>query len=262
MKKKNITLLIVSAFMLLFIVACKKNELSLTQFSLPQDKAYVRFGLLSPNTTAVMIKINGVKINGANTPGSAGFFPAILNMPDYSAVVPNGVLRLSLPNFGTANDSVLIFSGNLSMSAGKYYAVCLADTGTDRSLFAVEDKLGALPDSGFFNLRMINAMGKSLPLSLIRVDSTSATVVTRDTLIKNVTYQTGSNFIKVPVSSINTFSRFRLIITSTGVSIGNVITPPAPNLINKRSATLYASGSMAGIGTLAPSLSTSFIYNQ
>lgn len=262
MKKKNSTLLIVGSCMLLFLVACKKNQLSLTQYSLPQDKAYVRFSLLSPNTTSVMIKVNGEKINGANTSGSFGFFPAIVNMPDYSAVAPTGTLRLSLPNFGTSNDSVLIFSGNLALAAGKYYAVCLADTGIDRTLFSVQDNLGALPDSGFFNLRLINAMGKSLPLSLIRVDSASSTVFSRDTLIKNIAFQSGSAYVKVPISTANAFQRYRLIVAATGLSIGNVITPPASNLLNKRTTTIYASGFINGTLSLAPSLSSSFFYNQ
>ncbi len=156
MRKTNLFLL--SVVVLITLGSCDRNELRLTQYDLPGDKAYVRFAFLSPNTPSVMIKVNNTKINGGTTPGYLGIFPAVFTAPDYAAVEPNGTVQLSLANTGTANDSVVLFSGAFTADAKKFYSVTLADTGIDRTVFSVEDKLGALPDSGFFNIRLLNAI--------------------------------------------------------------------------------------------------------
>lgn len=242
------------------IIACKKNELRLLQFDLPTDKAYVRLALYSPNTPSVMIKINDVKINGGTTGGNGGFFPAVSTTPDYSAITPNGTLRLSLPNVGTANDSVLIFSGPISVEAGKFYSVTLADTGVDRTVFSIRDNLGVLPDSGFFNLRLINAMPKTDPINLIRVDSSSSAVV-RDTIARNIAFKSATDFIKTSISPLAGYSflKFRTV-TTTGITLASA-TPPSASTLSKRSVTIYAFGYANGIIPYAPGISL-FVYNQ
>jgi hypothetical protein len=260
MKFNNIFSLAVVLATMVAIQSCEKNELRLTITDLPTDKAYVRFGLFSPAMPSVMIKVNDIKIN-SSTSGSSGVFPATSNFPDYSAVVPSGKLKLSLPNTGTGNDSVVLFTADLNLTAQKFYAVTVADTGIDRTLFAVEDERVALPDSGFANLRIINAMAKGTAISLIKIDSLNATTVSRDTIVRNLSYKSGSAYIRIPVSPVNSFYRFR-IINAAGFPLGAVITPPAANLINRRTMTIYAGGIGTGTATYAPFLSGSFIYNQ
>lgn len=244
----------------LFIAGCEKNELRLTVYDLPTDKAYARFYFLSPGTPSVMIKVNDIKLNGSNTAGSGGLFPSIVNQPDYASVPPNSVMKLSLPNIGTLNDSVVIFTGNIGLAAGKFYAVTLADTGADRTLFANETILSPVPDSGFFYIRFINAMAKSPSLSLIRIDSASAAIVTRDTIVKNLDFKASSNFIKLPISGTNANVRYRMA-SSTGVNVGTVQTPPATATLNQRSITYYATGFANGTGIYVPTLSAA-IFNQ
>lgn len=240
---------------------CKKNVLTLTQYSLPTDKAYVRFSLLSPGTTSVMIKVNDVKVNGAVTSGSGGLFPSVTNSPDYASVPPNSTFRLSLPNAGTGNDSVLIYNGTFTVEAGKFYAVTLADTGIDRTVFAVEDKMSALADSGFFKIRLVNAMAKSPALNLVRVDSTSSTVVVRDTIARNIAFKSATDFIKSSIAPLPGYSflRFRAV-NASGISVS--MTPPASSTINQRSVTIYAGGFANGTGIYSPTLSSLFIFNQ
>jgi len=262
-----------SYYLLLFFLlcggffACDKNELRLTEYDLPQDKAYIRFALFSPGTPSTMIKVNDVKINGATTSGNGGFFPSIVNSPDYSAITPNGNFRLSLPNTGTGNDSVLLYSGTLAVEAKKFYSVCLADTGISRTLFAIEDKLGALPDSGYVNIRLINAQPKLEALNLIRIDSTSSTVVVRDTIARNIAYKSATDYIKTSISPLPlptppgnySFLRFR-VVTASGLTVGSVSLPTSPTP-NQRSMTAYAFGFSNGTGVYAPGV-VGFIYNQ
>ena len=256
----------------LITVSCEKNDLRLTQFDLPADKAYVRYVFLSPNTPAVVIKVNDIKVNGSTTSGSAGLFPSITSAADYSATIPNGNLKLTLVNTGTANDSVVLFSNTLSLTANKFYTVTLTDTAADRTVFALEDEV-SFADSGFFRIRMINAMPKSPAINLIRIDSNSSTVVIRDTIARNVAYKTGSNFITTSVSPAiltpatpttpavsYSFLRFR-VVNVNGQQIGGPITPLTAATASKRSFSFFAAGFANGTGALAPGVTT-FVYNK
>jgi hypothetical protein len=244
-------LLVVGVFAIGLLASCEKTDLRITEYDLPADKAYARFLLASPGTPSVMIKVNDAKINGTTTSGSLGVFPsAVSSGADYAAIPPNSTFRLSLPNIATANDSVLIFSGSLgNMSAGKYYTVMLADTGIDRTVFAIEDITPPKPDSGFFNIRFVNVMAKSQPLSLIRVDSTSPTaVITRDTLFRNVAFKQATEFKPVRLGGASV--RYRTIVTATGQTVSTAVAP-AQNAtgsisMNYRAATIYATNILAG----------------
>ena len=261
MKKLNIKILLAVLASMFVIIACEKNELRLTQFDLPEDKAYVRFVFLSPGTPAVVIKVNDVKVNGATTSGSAGLFPSITTAADYSATIPTGNLKLSLVNTGTSNDSVVLFTNTLALTPNKFYTVTLADTGIDRTVFALEDDV-SYADSGFFRIRMINAMPKSPAIHLIRIDSTSATVVTRDTIARNIGYKSGSDFITTSISPKTGYTTLRFrVVNTNGQQLGAPITPLAVATANRRSFSFFAAGFANGTSTLAPFLTT-FVYNK
>jgi len=244
------------------LAACEKNTLRTSETFLAEDKAYTKFYFLSPGTPAVMIKVNDTKINGSNTSGSAGVFPSNVLFPDYAATMPGGSVKMSLANTGTSNDSVVIFTGSLPTVAKKFYSVTLADTGVDRTLFTVEDTPEALPDSGFYKIRFINALGKSPNISIIRIDSASATSVSRDTIIRNVAFKSASAYVTVPISATRAFYRYRMIVNATGQPIGNNLVPTQGTPINQRYVTLYGGGFTNGI--VAPFIPTLYplVYNK
>ena len=251
---KNTFRIFITTVTLFSLAACEKNKLRTSEYFLAEDKAYTKFYFLSPGTPSVMIKINDVKINGANTSGSSGVFPSTITFPDYAATLPAGNLKMALPNVGTSNDSSVIYTGSLSTEAKKFYSITLADTGISRTLFTVEDKPAELPDSGFYKVRFINAMGKSPNISLIRIDSTDATSVIRDTLIKNIAFKSASDYVRVPIAATKSFYRYRMIISSTGASFGSNLTPIQGNSVNQRYVTIYASGFVTGTLIYAPVL--------
>jgi hypothetical protein len=264
-KMKKIKI-VIGCFVVLSIgfIACTKNDLQLTEFDLPVEKAFVRFAFFSPGTTNVMVKLNDKKINGATTLGNGGFYPAITNTPEYAAIEPTGTLKMSMPNVGTQNDSVVVFTGNLNLQANRYYSVVLSDTGVNRTLWSVGDDLFSSTDSGFYFVRLINAMVNTpAGLDFVRIDSTSATAVTRDTIARNVAYKSATLPIRTEISARTGFGflRYRLVNSATKLPIGTVNTPPAANLINQRTLTLYATGFSNGTGTTAPSLNGG-VYNK
>jgi len=264
-KMKKIKI-IIGCFVVLSIgfIACTKNDLQLTEFDLPTEKAFVRFAFFSPGTTSVMVKINNVKINGASTSGASGFFPAVINTPDYAAIEPTGVLKMSLPNVGTQNDSVVVFTGNLNLQANRSYSVVLSDTGVNRTLWSVGDDFFSNTDSGFYFVRLINAMVNTpAGLDFVRIDSSSATAVTRDTIARNVAYKSVTLPIRTEFKARPGFGflRYRLVNSATKMPVGTVNTPPAENLINQRTLTLYATGFSNGTGSTAPTLNAG-VYNK
>jgi hypothetical protein len=273
---KNKILVLVLGTLLLFN-ACEKVPLSTTENIFPTDKSLVKFFLLSPNTGNVMIKINDVKQNNL-TSGAAGVFPVIVNgSADYLPILPNSSVKLATPFAGTGTDSLIIFNTNIVTEVNKRYSATLADTGVDRNMFIVNDNPGELPRDSSYGIRLVHAMAKSPNLSLIRVDSTSATQVVRDTIIKNIAYKSASDYVIMPLTAkvnaastttpkaLHSFLRYRLIITNTGASIaGSGITPPQTKTspgINQRYVTVFASGFATGISTLSPVLQPTLIYN-
>jgi hypothetical protein len=238
-------LIVTIASMVLFgMSSCEKSELRATEFDLPTTQAFVRFVFVSPGLPAVMIKVDNKKINGNTTSGTAGLFPLNSGIAEYAAVSPSGSLKLSLANTGTSNDSVVLFTGNLIAEGGRFYTTVLADSGANRKLFSVPDDFGDLPDSGFTRVRFINATGKSPGLSLVRIDSTSATVVSRDTLFRNVEFSKASNFVTF-TNQKNLFLRYRLIQTSNGAIVGTTYTPifsPTLSNLNRRAITIVSGG--------------------
>jgi len=243
--------LLAAASCLAFALAsCEKADLSTTEVIYPKDQAFVRVALFSPNTPSVMIKANDVKLNGNNTPGNGGYFPARVDFPDYAAVAPGSTLKLSLQNAGTQNDSVVFFNQKLDLQSGKFYSLTLADTGVNRTAFAIEDQFLPQKDS-FLSVRLINAMVGS-NLNLIRVDSNNATDVVRDTLARNIPYKGTSGFIQVRTFTTRAFIRIR-IATTDGRNLGTPQIPPQQLATgSRRSITYYASGFVNG--TAAPFL--------
>jgi hypothetical protein len=244
------------------IISCDKAPLRSTITYLPTDKAFVRLALYSPGTPAVMIKANDVKINGNTTSGNGGFFPATTTFPDYAAVPANSTIKLSLANSGTQNDSIVLFNSQLNFEAGKFYSVTLADTGINRTAFSTPDEF-LTPKDSFLSVRLINAMVGST-LTLLRIDSATATDVVRDTLARNIPYKGTSGFISVKTFTTRPFIRIRIISSVNGRSYGSPQIPPqALATGSRRSITYYAFGFENGVTATiyAPGLSA-HITNQ
>lgn len=256
--KKFLISILAAGVVLYSMSACQKSELRATEYDLPTTQTFVRFVFLSPGLPSVMIKVNDKKVNGNFTSGSGGIFPTNSNVAEYAAIPPNGALRLSLPNTGTTNDSVVLFTGNMTTMKGIYYTTVLADSNSTRSLLSFVDDPGPLPDSAFTRLRFINASGKSPGLTLIRIDSSSATLVTRDTLFRDVAFGNATEFITIPNNPVNAFLRYRLVQTSTGALVGTSYSPPLVGSASNRRAITLISGGIWGT-TFAPGLSFQII---
>ena len=259
------------------ISACEKTPLRTSENIFPTDKSLVKFVFLSPNTPSLMIKANDVKLNSLSF-GSGSIFPGIINnSADYAAVTTNANISLAIPFAGTGNDSVVVFAGKIVTNANVNYSATLADTGIDRTLFVIPDNTGLTSRDSTYNIRIINAVAKSPNVTLLRIDSTSATQVIVDTLARNIAFKNASDYINVPLTakinqasttnpkSLHSFLRYRLIFTNTGLPLLGAITPIQTNSapgVNQRYVSIYAGGFATGTGALAATLFSTIIYNK
>jgi hypothetical protein len=79
-------------------------------------------------------------------------------------------------------------------------------------------------------------------MSLIRIDSSSATLVTRDTLFRNIDFTKATTFVTVPTNPVNAFLRYRLVQTSNGAIVGAPFTALVGNASNRRATTVISGG--------------------
>ncbi len=252
---RNFKLIILLISLSAAVISCDKAPLRSTETFEPTDKAFVRFALYSPGTPAVLIKANDVKINGNTTLGNGGLFPSSTTTPIYAAVPVGGIFKLTLANTGTQNDSVVLFNSKLDVEAGKFYSLTLADTGINRTAFIINDQFLPQKDS-FLSVRLINAMVGST-LTLLRIDSATATDVVRDTLAKNIPYKGNSGFISVKTFTTRPFIRIRIVSSLNGrMYPASQIPPQTLATGSRRSITYYAFGFENGTGIYAPGLST------
>jgi len=159
--------IIFSISTLLFIVvamtACEKNEQKLIAYSTSADAALTKVVHAMPYMRGpIQLKVNGTRVSnnltystpfpggGLNTAGSSN--------PDYLALTGgNATVSFSIPNVGTNNDSIALFSGSVAIENRKYQTVFATDTAANTQLVVVQDDI-AMPDSGFSRFRFIHLM--------------------------------------------------------------------------------------------------------
>ncbi|PST83979.1 DUF4397 domain-containing protein [Pedobacter yulinensis] len=149
------------------IAGCKKEEGNIfSDYELVDQSSMafikVNYNVAFRNNPAAQLKINGVRVSGANLqtrypfPGG-GFNTLGGSTGDYLPVMPGATqVSLSIPKRGTSIDSVNIYQTTVSAVAGKYYSLHVADTLNTKSLLVEEDY--SLPDTASMRYRFVNLM--------------------------------------------------------------------------------------------------------
>ena len=155
---KNIKLIYIAFFAMLFMTACKKNEIKLTDVDIVKDEALFKVGYFSPNSAkpGVQLTINGQRVsylftNATPFPGG-GYNTGGSNNSDYLVVNPGqNEVGISIPKKGTNVDSVVILTTSVTLDGKKTYSMFTTDSIPTMSAFMVEDII-TRPDSGFVNV--------------------------------------------------------------------------------------------------------------
>lgn len=194
------TLLVIPVVLLSFI-GCKKNFLKVSEFKAPDSSAYIKIAYLSNpvRNTSVQVKVNGERVSnlisyatgfpggGTNITGS--------NVNDYLPVKVGSTITFTIPNTGTNNDSVMLYTTTLNLGVNERHTLFVVDTLPNVTSFTVKDEQQR-PDSGNISLRFIHAMPNVPAVDLYK---------NQTLLASNIAYKSATAYLTTPVGNSDTF---------------------------------------------------------
>lgn len=173
MKKSGLLLLAIIGS-IGWMVSCKKNTYKVTERILVTDKALLKLGYFSPtvNNPSVQAKVNGVRISNLliyGTPFPGGGLGTLgLSNSDYLQLTPGSApFTLTIPKFGTEEDSVKLFEGSFDFQQ-KRQTLFITDTIPNVTAVLVDDETAAPTDSGKVRIKFINLIPNAGPVDFYR----------------------------------------------------------------------------------------------
>ena len=164
MKKIFINSLI-AASLLIVAGSCKKeiNYKADRTFVDPTNALLkINYGSAYALNPSVQLSINGERVSGLITgrtpfPGG-GYNTNGSNFPDYLVVKPGAnILKISIPKKLTNVDSVVLFTGNLTLDSGKNYTAHVTDTLANTKMVVLQDNM-TFANLGYSKYRFVNMM--------------------------------------------------------------------------------------------------------
>lgn len=244
----RIFLVIFLCIALFSIVACDRNEINYgdTEYVSARDAVVkLNYASLYPDNRYVFIKFNGKRVTPlirGRQPFPGGGYNTYGDVrADFLSIKPGNVkVEVVLPHSkDNGLDSVLLYSTDVVLDAGKRYTVHIADTGKlTRSVMSEEDF--SMPDSGYARYRFINLMPNVPEIDLYY--GQSATVVTADKKVASaIKFMEISDYITLNRASARTWK-----IRPAGAAVTNATVlasyTSASTLLNQRTYTIYALG--------------------
>jgi hypothetical protein len=219
----------------LIIMACKKNQLTVSPYDYADGKALFKlnYACATAINPAVRLKINDITMSnnityatpfpggGLNTGGS--------NNADYLQAEPGtNSVKLSIVKAGTNIDSIVLYETTVDLQPETYQTLHVADTGAAiQSVFLTDP--GGMEDSGFVQYRFINLIPNSTGLDLYFGTQKMAS---------NVTYKQVTETFRLAAAATGTWS----LRTAGGtVTLGNTYSNTGTTS-NQRVFTVYARG--------------------
>lgn len=134
------------------LLSCEKTKLAQKDEVDPTGKALVKVGYFTPYSAAtnvgVQLVVDGIRVSNTFTyaityPGG-GFNMGGQSNPDYLAVATGSrTLKVSIPKAGTNTDSIVLFTGPVTLAADSRQTVMLTDTGANTMATLVPDVVTA-----------------------------------------------------------------------------------------------------------------------
>jgi hypothetical protein len=256
MKKVFIKILSANTCIGLLLLACKKNELTVSPYDYTDGKALfkINYACAYGNNRGVQLKINDVRVSNNITyatpfPGG-GLNTGGNNNADYLAIGAGAnAVKLSIPKTGSDEDSIVLYETTVKLEGDTYQTLHISDTGS-----AIKSTLLTDPaekeDSGFVQYRFINLIPNSTALDLY--------FGTRK-VAGNLGYQQVSDTFKIAAGSSAIWSLRLAGGTSTisGSRYNNNSTT-----VNQRVFTVYSRGYLGLDSTNSRSAKVSLMYNK
>ena len=165
MNMKQSTIIYTLLAVVLLSAGCKKNEIKYGEFdNVSPEQALLKINFVSgyASNPAVQFVINGERVSTLITsrtpfPGG-GFNTGGGSTPDYLALTPGSKeFKVSIPKKGTNTDSIVLFTTNFNIEAGKAHVAHITDTASKTKILVTNEDL-TKPDSGFVKLKFVNLM--------------------------------------------------------------------------------------------------------
>lgn len=154
-----------SSVLLLLAAGCKKEAERIADFELqPNTQAFLKINVVSVYRAnpSFQLKVNDTRVSNlitARTPFPGGGFNTNGdNRPDYLSITPgNTKVAATIPNRNTNNDSMVLYTTNLNLEAGKYYTAHITDTAANTKVVLLEDDI-AMPERGTSRYKFVHLM--------------------------------------------------------------------------------------------------------
>lgn len=162
---RKILFLITPFLAALVFLNCNKEITPKAEYIVPTGndaKLKINFVSVYQKNPSVQISINNTRVSNlitARTPfPGGGYNTGGDNRPDYLKLNPGSIsVGVGIPNVGTNTDSVKLFTGTVTLSAGKFYSLHVTDTAANTKMVLVEDDVSNA-DTGSSKYRFINLM--------------------------------------------------------------------------------------------------------
>ncbi len=253
-------------FLAVLVAGCEKNKFNLKDTTFIEGNAQLKVNFVSSykNNPAVQLKIDDVRVSNSYTyftpfPGG-GLNTGGGNYADYLAVSPGShTVQISVPNAGTNNDSLVLATATVDLTADKTYSLYFADTAANTISKLMEDDLSS-PDSGYIKFRFINLM-PDLPAGLDLYFGTGYTSTTSVKVAGPILYQGASDYFTVALNTGSSWSIRPAGAAATTTAIATYAS--ASSVVNQRVFTITSRGynSITSTSDVRRRL-FSFIYNR
>lgn len=147
------------------LASCDKNEIKYGDFDVVDaSKALLKVNIVSPyrSNPQIYIGIDGQRVSNPITsrtpfPGG-GYNTGGGSTADYMALTPGKhEFKIAIPNIGKDTDSIVLYTTEINLEAGKNQSLHVCDTGTNTTSFLLTDDV-KMPDSGFVRYKFVHLM--------------------------------------------------------------------------------------------------------
>lgn len=232
--------------------SCEKNAVQ----ELPSIaiEAQVKLFNFAPNSPSVnffsdttkisaIVSTTGIVVATGTAYGSS--FPA----SNYITIAAgSSTLTAKIPSTATADANLAVSNLLATVESDKYYSFYTSGiyntTTKTAEAFIIEDIIPVRDTSSAY-IRFVNAISNAAPLNFVAKSTTAGSVEV--SLATGIAYKAGSEFIKVPQTTIDVYLR-------NASSTTNLVTRTAISLIKGRAYTITARGDITSTGTTKPAL--------
>ncbi len=262
--KKILTIPFCAIAALLIIGSCKKGVTDYgEEVKVTESQAALRINYVSQyaNNRSIIIKINDQAVSApitARTPFPGGGYNTFGgNTADFLAV-PSGTVKVSIiqpKKIYDGTDSLVLFTANFQVSAGKNYVVHITDTAANmKSLFTEENLVR--PDTATCRLHFVNLIPNVAALDLYYGTATASDQSTDSLLVGNLPYLQNSPDFLLKIAGANKTFKIRAAgaAKTSATVLASYSTTSVP--ANQRAFTAFASGYS---GKVSPSTQRPYI---